>query len=132
MSITALQPAPAAYEATRLAAPPTRRSTSAASLDGFRLDQAMTSGKGEDAQLKELTEMLVSTAFIMPMFEKMRDDPLAANLFHGGRGEKVFQQQLDQVYADRISSASSLGLADALYRQFSRDDAAGQTLETYG
>lgn len=132
MSLTAIQPNTAAYDAARSAGQTTRRSTSAAALDGFRLDQAASSGQGDDAQLKELTEMLVSTAFIMPMFEKMREDPLAANLFHGGRGEKVFRQQLDQVMADRISAASSLGLADALYNQFSRGNATGQTLETHG
>ena len=138
MSLSVLQPAMDSYETTRLAAPGIDRSTdassspSAASLFGSRLDHAQTAGQSEDEQLKELTEMLVSTAFIMPMFEKMRNDPLASNLFHGGRGEKVFQQQLDQVISDRISSASSLGLADALYNQFSRGKRTGQAVNTNG
>lgn len=143
MSLSVLQPPSASQAVTQSAMKPTAEprpdrpapnaaAPSAASLFGSRLDHARTAGKGEKDQLRELTEMLVSTAFISPMFEQMRSDPLAADLFHGGRGEEVFQQQLDQVYADRIASASRMGLADALYNQLSHDPAAGQSLNTHG
>jgi len=143
MSLSVLQPPSASQAVTQSAMKPTpanrperpepnAAAPSAASLFGSRLDHARTAGKSDKDQLRELTEMLVSTAFISPMFEQMRSDPLAANLFHGGRGEEVFQQQFDQVYADRIASASRMGLADALYNQLSQDPAAGQSLNTHG
>lgn len=130
------QPGPVAQEATRLAAQAagqarqTGRNADAASLNGFRLDQARSAGQANDQQLRELTEMVVSTTFIAPMFAQLRDDPLAANLMHGGRGESVFQQQLDQILSDRIAGASNFGLADALYKQFNKT--AGNTLNTHG
>lgn len=133
MSLTALQPAASSQVVTQQAKPLVNGSSSpsAASLFGSRLDHARTAGAQDKDQLRELTEMMVSTAFISPMFEQMRSDPLAANLFHGGRGESIFQQQLDQVYADRIAGASRLGLADALYDQLSRDTALNSTIQTH-
>ena len=49
----------------------------------------------------------------------MRSDPLAANLFHGGRAEKIFQQQLDQVLSDRIANGRQvLTLVDTVASYF--------------
>lgn len=130
MSIEALQPAGAgpsfseqAYGAGRAA--------SATSLFGSRLDQAQRDASDPDAELRELTEMVVSTAFIAPMFEQLRSDPLAANLFHGGRAESIFQQQLDQVLSDRIATTTKFGLADALFKQF-KQSSTGNTLNLHG
>lgn len=132
-----IQPGSSPFEATRLAAQSASESASnsdrpasAASLFGFRLDQARSAGQADTDQLRELTEMVVSSTFIAPMFDQLRNDPLASNLFHGGRGEKIFQQQLDTVISDRIAGSSNFGLADVLYQQFSKQ--AGNTLRTHG
>ena len=92
-------------EAPRLAAQTGADFASAPVFNGF-LDRARSEGMGEEAQLREAAEKLVSTTLIMPMFEQLRNDPLAVNLFHGGRSEKIFQQQMDQVLSDRIAGAS--------------------------
>ncbi|MGB0767510.1 MAG: rod-binding protein [Phycisphaeraceae bacterium] len=97
---------------------------------GF-MDRARSEGRGEGAQLREAAEKLVSTTLIMPLFEQMRSDPLAANLVHGGRTEKVFQQQMDQVLADRIAGATRFDLVDAVYKQLS-DAAFGGGLKANG
>ena len=91
---------------------------SAPVFNGF-LDRARSEGQGEEAQLREAAEKLVSTTLIMPLFEQLRNDPLAVNLFHGGRGEKIFQQQMDQVLSDRIAGATRFDLVDAVYKQLS-------------
>lgn len=95
------------------------------------LDRARSEGGNTEEQLREAAEKLVSTTFIMPMFEQLRSDPLAANLFHGGRAEKIFQQQLDQVLSDRIASATSFDLVGSVYDQLSRD-VAGKAVDTHG
>lgn len=95
------------------------------------LDRARSEGGTTEEQLREAAEQLVSTTFIMPMFEQLRSDPLAANLYHGGRAEKIFQQQLDQVLSDRIASATSFDLVDSVYQQLSRD-VAGKAVDTHG
>jgi len=56
---------------------------------------------------------------LMPMFEQLREDPLASELFHGGRSEKIFQQQLDQMFSDRIAGAARFDLVDAVYNELS-------------
>lgn len=89
-------------------------------IERAKAGDAPEPGAKPDDELREAAEMFVSTAMIMPMFQRMREDPLAANLMHGGRTEKIFQQQLDQILSDRIASASSFDLVDAVYNQLDR------------
>ena len=103
---------------------------SAPVFNGF-LDRARSEGQGAEAQLREAAEKLVSTTMIMPMFEQLRNDPLATNLFHGGRGEKIFQQQMDQILSDRVAGATRFDLVDAVYKQLSTA-AKGEGLNTNG
>lgn len=103
---------------------------SAPVFNGF-LDRASSEGQGKEAQLREAAEKLVSTTLIMPLFEQLRNDPLAVNLVHGGRGEKIFQQQMDQVLSDRIAGATRFDLVDAVYKHLSKA-VKGETLNTNG
>jgi len=122
----------AADEAPRLAAlkGDQHNPASAPVFNGF-MDRARSEGQGEQAHLREAAEKLVSTTLIMPMFEQLRNDPLATNLFHGGRGEKIFQQQMDQVLSDRIAGATRFDLVDAVYKQLSTAT-NGEALNTHG
>ena len=120
----------ASDEAPRLAAQTGGDFASAPVFNGF-LDRARSEGQSEEAQLREAAEKLVSTTLIMPMFEQLRNDPLATNLFHGGRGEKIFQQQMDQVLSDRIAGATRFDLVDSVYKQLSAA-AKGGELNTHG
>ena len=106
------------------------RDPSAPVFAGF-MDRARTEGQSEEAQLREAAEKLVATTLIMPMFEQLRNDPLATNLFHGGRGEKIFQQQMDQVLSDRIAGATRFDLVDSVYKQLSAA-ANGEAVNTRG
>lgn len=109
----------AGFQAARLAARDADRPSSAPVFAGL-MDRARSEGGTTDEQLREASEKLVSTTFIMPLFEQLRRDPLAANLVHGGRGEKVFRQQLDQVLSDRIAGASNFDLVDSVYNQLNK------------
>ena len=95
------------------------------------LDRALSEGGSAQAQLRQAAEKLVSTTLIMPMFEQLRNDPLASDFMHGGRAEKIFQQQLDQVFADRIAGKTRFDLVDAVYNQLSRG-ATGKAVDTHG
>lgn len=94
-------------------------------FNGF-MDRARSEGQSEEAQLREAAEKLVSTTMIMPMFEQLRNDPLATNMFHGGRGEKIFQQQMDQILSDRIAGATRFDVVDAVYKQLSARSNGGE------
>ena len=131
--IDALTPPPTtiAGETTRLAALPSDQNIAAAPVFNGFLDRARSEGQGEEAQLREAAEKLVATTLIMPLFEQLRSDPLAANLVHGGRGEKIFQQQMDQILSDRIAGASRFDVVDAVYKQLSQAMKGGE-LNTNG
>ena len=130
MSTFAIQPDRSGYESPRPAASRNERPSAAPVFAGF-MDRARSEGGTSQEQLREAAEQLVSTTMIMPVFEQLRDDSFASDLFHGGRTEKIFQQQLDQVLADRISGATRFDLVDAVYKQLSRD-AAGGAVNTRG
>lgn len=130
--IDALTPAStiATDTASRLTEPVGGDFASAPVFNGF-MDRARSEGQSEDAQLREAAEKLVATTLIMPMFEQLRNDPLAANLFHGGRGEEIFQQQMDQVLSDRIAGATRFDLVDSVYKHLS-DAAKGKAVNING
>lgn len=117
-------------EAPRLAAQTGGDFTAAPVFNGF-MDRARSEGQSPEEQLREAAEKLVSTTLIMPMFEQLRNDPLAVNMFHGGRGEKIFQQQMDQVLSDRIAGATRFDLVDSVYKQLSAA-VKGGAVNTHG
>ena len=120
----------ATNDAPRLSAQSGEDFAAAPVFNGF-LDRARSEGQTEEAQLREAAEKLVATTLIMPMFEQLRNDPLAAKLFHGGRGEEIFQQQMDQVLSDRIAGATRFDLVDSVY-QYLSSAAKGEALNTHG
>lgn len=81
-------------------------------------------------ELREAAEQLVSTTFIMPLFDQLRDDPLAANMFHGGQAETIFRRQLDQTLSDRIAGGAGLDIVDAIYNEFSKHAGTGASAVT--
>lgn len=120
-----------ANEAPRLAAMGSDQNVASAPVFNGFLDRARSEGQSEEAQLREAAEKLVSTTMIMPMFEQLRNDPLASNLIDGGRGEKIFQQQMDQILSDRVAGATRFDLVDAVYKQLSTA-AKGESVNANG
>jgi len=72
---------------------------------------------GENEELRNAANQLVSVAFIKPLMAQMRQSPFKNDMFQGGQGETIFQEHLDTVLADRISSRSNFAIADAVYRK---------------
>lgn len=79
---------------------------------------------GENEELRNAANQLVAVAFIKPLMAQMRETPFKNEMFHGGQGETIFQEHLDTVIADRISSRSQFSIADAVYRKMSRSASA--------
>ena len=90
--------------------------------------QAETTGENEE--LRNAANQLVSVAFIKPLMAQMRESPFKNEMFHGGQGETIFQEHLDTVIADRISSRSDFSIADAVYRRMSKAASAVNTGST--
>ena len=63
--------------------------------------------QSQDNQLEHLARVLVAQTFFGPMLKQMRNSPFKADWLDGGRGGQVFQAQLDQKMAERMSGAGS-------------------------
>ncbi|MEM7625094.1 MAG: rod-binding protein [Planctomycetota bacterium] len=85
------------------------------------LDEAARKQK----QARESAEQLIASAFILPVLEEVRNSPFKTEMFSGGRAEEVFGQQLDVIFAERITQSAGFGLSEALIRQFDQSPAPG-------
>lgn len=78
-----------------------------------------------DGELKEQFTAFVGQTLFGQLFKTMRSSLGKPAYFHGGRTEEVFQQQLDQVLADRMTLAQGGRYAQAMYDlQFGNDRGA--------
>jgi flagellar protein FlgJ len=69
----------------------------------------------DDGDLKETFTAFVGQTLFGQLFKTMRDSLGKPAYFHGGRTEEVFQQQLDQVLAERMTQAQGGRYAEAMY-----------------
>jgi Rod binding domain-containing protein len=72
----------------------------------------------DDTELRQSFQMFVGEALFGQMLKSMRKTLGKPAYFHGGRGEEVFQSQLDQVLAEKLSEASSDRLTGPMYELF--------------
>lgn len=70
--------------------------------------------------LRKAAEQLVATTFIQPMLAKMREDPFRSDLFHGGRTEEIFGEQLDTILSERIVARADFSIVDAVYNTIAK------------
>ncbi|NMA02719.1 MAG: muramidase [Clostridia bacterium] len=70
----------------------------------------------DDQKLKEACRQLESI-FVHQMLSQMRNSIPSDGYLQPNHGEKIFQDMLDQEYAQKISQAGGIGIADMIYRQ---------------
>ncbi|NLT94385.1 MAG: flagellar biosynthesis protein FlgJ [Clostridia bacterium] len=73
-------------------------------------------GKDDAAKLMEACQQFESI-FIHQMISQMRATIPEGGLLEKSTGEEIFQDMLDQQYAENISKAGGIGLAKILYDQ---------------
>lgn len=76
---------------------------------------AQGAGKTREERAREAVEQLVSSAFILPLMQEVRDQPLDSDLFDGGYAEDSFRQQLDTVLADRMVAGGNFPVVEVIY-----------------
>ena len=91
-----------------------------------RAESAATAGEDRDTRLRQAAEQLVSSAFVLPMLQQLRDSPFKSELLGNTTGEKVFGQRLDTELADRITASPSFPLVDTIVEHLNRK--AGRTV----
>jgi hypothetical protein len=74
---------------------------------------------GKSDELREQFTQFVGEVFFGQMIKAMRATTGKPAYFHGGRGEEVFQGQLDQKLAEHLTEASAQRFAEPMFeRQF--------------
>ncbi len=87
-------------------------------LPGFdRLDQP-------PAALREAAGRVVGSVFYGTLLRQMRASGLKGEYGHGGRGEEVFQAQMDQIFAEEAGRAGRSNLVDAIVERLARQQSA--------
>ena len=81
-------------------------------------------GAAVAAQLQEKAQEFVGLTFFAPLLQQACDPVLKGEYGHGGRGERVFRGQLNELLAMRIGRCSRLGIAEAVVDRLSVGDAA--------
>lgn len=71
-----------------------------------------------DPALRKAFQDFVGQTLYGQMLSAMRKTVGPPAYFHGGRAEEVFQAQLDQVLAEKLSDASAATLAEPMYQLF--------------
>lgn len=80
-----------------------------------------TSAEARAAEgLRQTACKLVGEVFYGTLLRQYRSMSPKAKYGHGGRGEEIFQGQLDQIFAERAGSRTRGGLADAIVQRFER------------
>ena len=91
-------------------------------VDTPRLDasapQPPTVADARGAEVKEKFQQFVGETLFGQMLKSMRKSVPKSAYFHGGRGEEVFQQQLDQIVAEKMSRASADKFSDPMFELF--------------
>lgn len=80
--------------------------------------QAPPAASSSDAEAKELFQQFVGETLFGQMLKSMRKSVPKSAYFHGGRGEEIFQQQLDQILAEKMSRTSAEKLSDPMFELF--------------
>ena len=79
-----------------------------------RLDDS----RGEDGQLRETFKKVVGQTLFGEAIHSMRKTVRKPAYFHGGQAEEIFQRQLDQLLAEKISEASAESFVDPMFELF--------------
>ena len=71
-------------------------------------------------KVERLTEQLVASTFLVPLLNRMQNDPFRSDLMHGGFAEDVFQSQLNTQWADGMARSMNLPITRRLKEQFAQ------------
>jgi hypothetical protein len=71
-----------------------------------------------DPKLRQAFDAFVGEALFGQALKSMRKTVGKPAYFYGGRTEEIFQQQLDQVLAEKLSHASAEKLSGPMYELF--------------
>jgi Rod binding domain-containing protein len=72
----------------------------------------------DSPKLRETFDQFVGETFYGQMLSSMRKTVGKPAYFHGGRGEEVFQGQLDQMLSEQLAKASAAEFSGPMFELF--------------
>lgn len=91
--------------------------TTNAVRDALRPDASRLRGPLDKRVLREKVDEFVGLAFFGNLLQIAQNSPLKAKYGHGGRGEEVFQSQLNIELAREAGRSGRLGVGEAIYER---------------
>lgn len=94
------------------------------SIDSPKIDGEQLNGpseskpKPEGEDLRKAFQDFVGQTLFSQMISSMRSTQDGAAYFDGGRAEKIFQGQLDQILSEELSEASASKISDPMFKLF--------------
>jgi len=73
---------------------------------------------GQDQEVRQAFQSFVGQALFGQLLKAMRKTVGKPAYLHGGRAEEIFQQQLDQVLAEKIAVTSADKFSDPMFELF--------------
>ena len=73
----------------------------------------------EAAQLRKVAEDF-EAVFLYQILKQMRGTIHKEEMFHGGPGEDIFTEMMDEEFSKRMAGNGTTGVAEMLFRQLSR------------
>ena len=77
-----------------------------------------TSANKDDAELRKAFNAFVGQTLFAQMLKAMRKTVGKPAYFHGGLGEEIFRQQLDQVLGEKLAEASGETFSRPMFELF--------------
>ncbi|MCR4412488.1 MAG: rod-binding protein [Thermoguttaceae bacterium] len=74
-----------------------------------------------DAELRQAFDRAIGETLFAQMLKSMRRTVGKPAYFHGGRAEEVFQQQLDQVLAEKLSKSTAEQFTGPMFELFTME-----------
>ena len=91
-------------------------------LDATRLQASApkppSAQEGQNGELREAFQSFVGETLFGQLLKAMRKTLGEPAYFHGGKAEEIFQQQLDQVLAEKIAQSSAEKFSDPMFELF--------------
>ncbi|TWT33325.1 rod-binding protein [Blastopirellula retiformator] len=87
-------------------------------VSNVNADPNVTAPNAKNLEVREKFDQFVGETLFGQMLKSMRKSVGKPAYFHGGRGEEVFQSQLDQLLVEKLSEASAQELSGPMFEQF--------------
>ncbi len=81
---------------------------------------AASSPELPESELRRNVGEFVGSAFYGTLLREMQDSKIKGKYFHGGRGEEIFQSQLNMELSKRMGQASNDPIANKMYDAFAQ------------